>query len=197
VKQLPDRARSRAAARFNMRKRSDRACSAPTRKPAASVLELERSGIHVARERFLQSLDDFRKIPLSTPILEFPCVSPMWPHSDWSGNAPRHRRAGRRGRSRGRRHRHAFREEPLETIDAVKRRSLPQVDLPPGGDRADLRPSALIKRAVSIWAETRRGVRRVALVCGALPFPPALGVRPIVSLPLGILAASSSCITRA
>ena len=77
-----------------------------------SVLELGEAEYMVRASGYLQSLDDFRKIPLTTTEAGVAgAAGRRRARAGRPGNAPRHRRAGRRRRSRGRHHRHALGQE--------------------------------------------------------------------------------------
>ena len=146
-----------------------------------SVLELAESRVHGARLGLsARRSDDFRAIPLGVDAAGVPVrLGDVATRADWAGDAPRHRRAGRRRRGRRRRHRHALRQERAGDDRARSRpsstsckRSLPAgVEIVPTYDR-----SQLIERAVDNLTEKLiEEFVVVALVCCAVSVPPALG----------------------
>ena len=147
-----------------------------------SVLELGEAEYMVRASGYLQSLDDFRKIPLDDDRRRRSgAPGRRRARAGRSRDAPRHRRARRRGRSGRRHHRHALGQERAGD-DRRRQGEARDAQAEPAagrGDRPDLRP---------LEPDQARGRRIsqeklieefivVALVCVAVPVPPALGVR--------------------
>ncbi len=170
---------ARTASVATQRHRSDR--HERTRKPAARCSSLARRNTWCAPRGYLQSLDDFRNIPLATTDAGVPVrlgdvariqLGPEMRRGiaelDGEGEVAGGVIVMRSGKN------------ALETIEAVKaklaelRPSLPHgVEIVPVYDR-----SALIERAVAQpEGEAHRGIRRRRPRLLRLPVPPALGVR--------------------
>ena len=141
-----------------------------------------RGGVHGARSGYLQSLDDFRRFPLSADsggVAGAPRRRRTRP--DRSGDAPRHRRARRRRRSGWRHRRHALGQERARD-DQGREGEARRAQAEPAarrGDRADLRslePDRARRRA-TCKDKLDRGVHRRRARLRGVPVPSALGVR--------------------
>ena len=159
-----------------------------------SVLELGEAEYMVRASGYLQSLDDFRKIPAHHERRRRGgAAGRCRPRADRTGDAPRHRRAQWRRGSRRRHHHHAFRQERArnhrrregEARSSSRRACRAGVEIVPTYDR-----SSLIKRAVdNLQGKLIEEFIVVALVCVAFLFHLRSAFVAIVSLPLGVLMA--------
>jgi Cu(I)/Ag(I) efflux system membrane protein CusA/SilA len=154
-----------------------------------SVLELGEAEYMVRASGYLQSLDDFRQIPLMTTDAGVSVAGRRGPHPARPGDAPRHRRDGG---GRRRRDRDALGQERAgdhrrvkEKLATLKASLPPGVEIVPTYDR-----SGLIERAVdNLTHKLAEEFVVVALVCFMFLFHLRSALVAIVSLPLGILAA--------
>ena len=149
------------------------------REAGGSVVELAEAEYMVRARGYLKSLDDFRKIPVlvsegGTPVL----LADVARVQLGSGDAPRHRRSGRRGRSGRRRHRAALGQERMGDDPGGQGQARDAQAQPAGRrrDRARLRSLGADRaRGRSPARQADRGVRRGRARLPRVPRPPALG----------------------